>query len=175
MYYHYAILLLFRPFTKLEIIGSGVSPVDLCAQAADALSALINSYSKLYTLRRTPSFVPYFVLTSSITHLVNLGNERSGPELFRQGVADMREMTGWHGFAKTSLDILQYLAGRWGVDQAYEKDDDRRNNAKTLCPSKTTSLNLFCPNVATFELEKAIGLAKEGENPLFWAQCMGDH
>ncbi|KAK9425699.1 putative Zn(2)-C6 fungal-type domain-containing protein [Seiridium unicorne] len=69
MYYHFAILLLFRPLIKLRIIGSSVTPRDVCAQAADAIQGLSRSYSQLYTLRRTPSFVPYFVLTSSIMHL----------------------------------------------------------------------------------------------------------
>src|SRR3954471_24456523 len=69
MYYHFAILLLFRPLIKLRIIGSSITPKDVCAQAADAISGLLRSYSQLYTLRRTPSFVPYFVLTSSIMHL----------------------------------------------------------------------------------------------------------
>ncbi len=69
MYYHFAILLLFRPLIKLRIVGSSISPRDVCLQAADAISGLLRSYSQLYTLRRTPSFVPYFVLTSSIMHL----------------------------------------------------------------------------------------------------------
>ncbi|KAJ0123814.1 hypothetical protein J7T55_012284 [Diaporthe amygdali] len=69
MYYHFAILLLFRPLIKLRIVGSGMLPRDVCSQAADAIQGLSRSYSQLYTLRRTPSFVPYFVLTSSIMHL----------------------------------------------------------------------------------------------------------
>ncbi|CAJ2503423.1 Uu.00g108170.m01.CDS01 [Anthostomella pinea] len=69
MYYHFAILLLFRPLIKLRIIGSGILPRDVCSQAADAIQGLLRSYSSLYTLRRTPSFVPYFVLTSAIMHL----------------------------------------------------------------------------------------------------------
>lgn len=69
MYYQFAILLLFRPFIKLRVIGSLVSPRDVCSQAADAIQALSRSYSQLYTLKRTPSFVPYFVLMSSIMHL----------------------------------------------------------------------------------------------------------
>ncbi|KAI5861014.1 nitrogen assimilation transcription factor nirA [Durotheca rogersii] len=76
MYYHFAILLLFRPLIKLRIIGSGILPRDVCAQAADAIQGLLRSYSQLYTLRRTPSFVPYFVLTSSIMHLA-IGAEAS--------------------------------------------------------------------------------------------------
>ncbi|KAI0190389.1 fungal-specific transcription factor domain-containing protein [Xylaria flabelliformis] len=69
MYYHFAILLLFRPLIKLRIIGSGILPRDVCSQAADAIQGLLRSYSQLYTLRRTPSFVPYFLLTSSIMYL----------------------------------------------------------------------------------------------------------
>ncbi|KAK8023263.1 fungal specific transcription factor [Apiospora marii] len=69
MYYHFAILLLFRPLIKLRIIGSSILPRDVCSQAADAIQGLLRSYSQLYTLQRTPSFVPYFVLTSSIMHL----------------------------------------------------------------------------------------------------------
>lgn len=69
MYYHFAILLLFRPLVKLRIKGSSVSPRDVCSQAADAIQGLSRSYSQLYTLQRTPSFVPYFVLTSAIMHL----------------------------------------------------------------------------------------------------------
>ena len=70
MYYHFAILLLFRPLIKLRIIGSSISPRDVCSQAADAITGLLRSYAQLYTLRRTPSFVPYFVLKNSRTLLV---------------------------------------------------------------------------------------------------------
>lgn len=87
MYYHFAILLLFRPLIKLRIVGSSIKPRDVCSQAADAISGLLRSYSQLYTLRRTPSFVPYFVLTSSIMHLAigatflddRQNQEESGP------------------------------------------------------------------------------------------------
>ncbi|OTA99012.1 hypothetical protein M426DRAFT_325523 [Hypoxylon sp. CI-4A] len=80
MYYHFAILLLFRPLIKLRIIGSSILPRDVCSQAADAIQGLLRSYSQLYTLRRTPSFVPYFVLTSSIMHLA-VGADTSKEQL----------------------------------------------------------------------------------------------
>ncbi|KAI0391897.1 hypothetical protein F5Y17DRAFT_385159 [Xylariaceae sp. FL0594] len=88
MYYHFAILLLFRPLIKLRIIGSSILPRDVCSQAADAIQGLLRSYSQLYTLRRTPSFVPYFLLTSSIMHLAVGANGQSGPEATSQNVAD---------------------------------------------------------------------------------------
>ncbi|OAA63523.1 c6 zinc finger domain containing protein [Niveomyces insectorum RCEF 264] len=79
MYYHFAILLVFRPLLKLRILGSSVLPKDVCLQAADAIQGLLKSYSQLYTLRRTPTFVPYFALTSSIVHLAIAAFSMSGP------------------------------------------------------------------------------------------------
>ncbi|KAK4168745.1 fungal-specific transcription factor domain-containing protein [Cladorrhinum sp. PSN259] len=141
MYYHFAILLLFRPLIKLRIIGSSISPRDVCSQAADAISGLLRSYSQLYTLRRTPSFVPYFVLTSSIMHLAistthsepSTGESESNstaqspstsqpkvnPKLtdaISRGIADLTEMAPCHHFAEQALNILKYLAKKWNID-----------------------------------------------------------
>jgi hypothetical protein len=168
MYYHYAILLLFRPFIKLDIVASGVSPRDVCGQAADAISTLVNSYSKLYTLRRTPSFVPYFVLTSSIAHLVTLGNSRGGPEKLKQGIADLKEMTMCHGFAIRGLDILRYLVIHWGIDISLDEVRVSENDMRELCQPSSTSLNQFCPNIASVDVVNGIGPVGPHDNPLFW-------
>ncbi|KAL1851051.1 hypothetical protein Daus18300_012660 [Diaporthe australafricana] len=62
-----------QPFVKLRIKTSQktsqILPRDLCSDAANAIQGLCKSYSQLYTLERTPSFVPYFVLTSAVMHL----------------------------------------------------------------------------------------------------------
>ncbi|KAL2141995.1 hypothetical protein VTI28DRAFT_1731 [Corynascus sepedonium] len=141
MYYHFAILLLFRPLIKLRIIGSSISPRDVCSQAADAITGLLRSYAQLYTLRRTPSFVPYFVLTSSIMHLalaavgpsarrVDDGGAVTSDEPSRspdkldphviesigRGIADLAEMAPCHHFAKQALNILKFMAKKWNID-----------------------------------------------------------
>lgn len=144
MYYHFAILLLFRPLIKLRIIGSSISPRDVCTQAADAIQGLLRSYSQLYTLRRTPSFVPYFVLTSAIMHLAvgattspSLPAQPGRPkepgeagqptvasakvearvsEAIGRGIADLTEMAPCHHFAEQALNILRYLAKKWKID-----------------------------------------------------------
>jgi len=165
MYYHFAILLLFRPFIKLDIMGSGVSPRDICIQAADAILTLVNSYSKLYTLRRTPSFVPYFVLTSSIAHLIGFGNSKAGPEKLKQGIEDLKEMSRCHGFADRALEILHFLIRHWDVGGIFE---DGGEDEATICKPKSTSLNLFCPNVSSFDMITGLGPIEKGANPLFW-------
>ncbi|KAK2073408.1 hypothetical protein P8C59_007695 [Phyllachora maydis] len=134
MYYHFAILVLFRPLIKLRIIGSAISPRDVCLQAAGAMQALLRSYSRLYTLRRTPSFVPYFVLTSTTMHLALATATTPGAvdpavaEAVACGIADLAEMAPCHHFAEQALHILRYLARKWRIDVAITTAGDEDND-----------------------------------------------
>jgi hypothetical protein len=219
MYYHFAILLLFRPLIKLRIIGSSLTPKDVCAQAADAIQGLLRSYSQLYTLRRTPSFVPYFVLTSSIMHLA-IGAASSGgspeglkaeapspeggesmpppaskmdprvAESIKRGIEDLTEMAPCHHFAEQALNILRYLAKKWGIDVDISsgKGKEGEEDSTSVRPL-TSSLNFFAPNVAEGDFNCSWGAlvgaaaatgpgaarltpvakaATSMENPLFW-------
>lgn len=156
MYYHYVILLLFRPFTRLRIVGSSFLPRDICRQAADALSALASSYSKLYTLQRTPSFVPYIVLTSSITHLEILGTAHGDPEKVRRGFSDLKSMEDCHNFARRGRDILIFLADHWQInislaDGSSHSALQMKRNPKNLVRPRSSSLNLFAPTVQSVD------------------------
>ncbi|KAG8413843.1 hypothetical protein J3458_012330 [Metarhizium acridum] len=168
MYYHFAILLLFRPLIKLRIIGSKILPKDVCSQAADAIQGLLTSYSQLYTLRRTPSFVPYFVLTASIMHLaiaastavdVNPGKvtpadikkavkvDSRVSEVLKKGIADLTEMAPCHHFAEQALNILRYLAKKWSIEVDFDNSNLTPEDYDRLVRPYTSSLNFFAPNV----------------------------
>ncbi|KIL86066.1 hypothetical protein FAVG1_10460 [Fusarium avenaceum] len=164
MYYHFAILLLFRPLIKLKIIGSKVSPRDVCSQAADAIQGLLRSYSSLYTLRRTPSFVPYFVLTSAIMHLAIGATSVSSnsteadmeeavkvdprvAESITQGISDLTEMAPCHQFAEQALNILRYLAAKWDIDVENNADKLSAEEYDRLVLPHTGGLNFFSPNL----------------------------
>lgn len=148
MYYHCAILLLFRPFIHLRFLGSRVLPRDVCSQAADAILTLVRSYDQLYTLKRTPSFVPYIVLNSCITHLVRATTSSSALNSFRQGARDLTEMTVCHGFAKRGLYILRWFADHWVAGNALGEDVPMpAEQIKELCSPSPTSLNFFCPSM----------------------------
>lgn len=165
MHYHFAILLLFRPFIKLGIVGSRVSPRDVCAQASDAIAALVKSYKQLYTLRRTPSFVPYFVLTSSIAQLVTMRSSRSGPEALRQGIDDLEEMTKCHTISVRALHILRFLIDHWKVDGMDKQEEAEMQKVRLMCRPRSQSLNQFCPHIEAPDVTNAL---KNDENPLFW-------
>ncbi|KAH7191427.1 fungal-specific transcription factor domain-containing protein [Fusarium oxysporum] len=128
IYYQFAILQLFRPLIRLRIIESQVSPRNVCLEAASAIQGLLTSYSQLYTLKRVPSFMPYFALTSSITHLTIMAatvqmNEldtaaRADPhvsEVFKLGIASLAEMTPCHHISEQAPRILCYLAKKWNI------------------------------------------------------------
>jgi hypothetical protein len=173
MYYHYAILLLFRPFIKLDIVGSGVSPRDVCHQAAEAISTLLTSYKQLYGLRRTPSFVPFFVLTSTITHLVALGTHQADAERLHQGMTDLTVMMECHGFAVRARQILSFLRSQWHVDIDFEKlpgdDGDDEEEAYRATRPTPSCANHWSLNVLQEDIFPTITpIKKAGENPLFW-------
>jgi hypothetical protein len=183
MYYHYAILLLFRPFLKLDLVGSTVSPREICRQAAEAICALTNSYSKLYTLERTPSFVPYFILTAGITHLVSLGNGWATKEPLVQSIQHLKGMSGGHGVAGRAIGILRYLVLRWGIDIRFDEDDEppqtkeaqekmmeiEENKDSIRCVPSPTSNNLFNPDVEMLDsVSSFIRNSPEVDSFLFW-------
>jgi len=150
MYYHFAILLLLRPFIKLRFIGSGVKPRELCVQAADAITTLVRSYDQLYTLQRTPSFVPYITLGAALMHLVAGGSTPENPQQIQQGVKDLKDMRLCHGFSKRGLDIMRYFAHIWHVPLGDEKLDAAGiKRMSELCGPDSSSNNLFCPNMGS--------------------------
>lgn len=49
---------------------AGTSPRTVCAEAVQAILDVTQSYASLFTLRRTPCFVPYFVFAAGLTRIV---------------------------------------------------------------------------------------------------------
>jgi hypothetical protein len=123
IYYHYVIILTFRPFIGLRITNSSILPRNLCVQAADAIHGHMRSYAQLYSLRRTPSFLPYMVLMSSRLYLavggLSLSPESSpkhaGEDLettlkrVQSGIDDLGEMRACHRVAIIAWNMLRYL------------------------------------------------------------------
>jgi len=62
-------MLLFRPFLHFDIIGPGLSTRAVCLEAAQAISRLTSSFSRLFTLRHVPCFLPSLVLAATLTQV----------------------------------------------------------------------------------------------------------
>ena len=102
MFYHFAVLLLFSPFIKFRIIDSIIVPYEICSQAVNAILSLLSSYRHLYTLRRTPCFIPLITLASNAMDLICIP-----PQVMLQNIANLREMAFSHVSAARGADFLE--------------------------------------------------------------------
>lgn len=109
MFYHCAILLLFRPFIHFSFTSSSMSPHEICFPAAVNLTTLIRSYCQLHAVRRTPIFTAYVVLSSAIIALIDttLTGAVSLPSILQDNLDHFASMSVCHGFANHAIMILQ--------------------------------------------------------------------
>lgn len=152
MYYHFAILLLFRPFWNLEIFESTTLPRTVCNEAAQSIFVLIRSYKDLYTLRRTPSFVPYIILTASLAYVADIKGELTGDGMTSlaygsEGLTFLEEMCKSHFFARRSVEIIKFFTEKWGLQvpehdalrpRSPHSDDEDQPNTTLAFPQKFT-------------------------------------
>ena len=139
------------------------------------LAERINLYHALYSLARTPSMAPYFLLTSTIALMKALvdegfdegddkgkgkgkeaaeqkwqgGNDddwrqinpsnMTGIQALCASIRGLQEMTKCHGFASRALEIVKYLAGKWGVDVVVGLRKERGEVAASEGRSSTLS------------------------------------
>ncbi|KAK8141432.1 hypothetical protein G3M48_010529 [Beauveria asiatica] len=129
MGYNFTPAVLFsQPFIRLRIAGSEIVPKDVCLQSASSIHTLLKCYAQLYTLRRTPTFLPHFILTSSITLLIigilsarpdpNGGGTKVDPGIVddvKLGIDSLEEIAPCHHFAEQAVNVLRCLAVKWNV------------------------------------------------------------
>lgn len=114
MYYQLAILLLFRPFFRLEFLASSNSPRATCTQAAVNITSLLGSYASLYSMRRVSFVVPHAVLASSAIHLANM-SDVPVPKPLQSGLDALADMCLGDSFASSSLRLIKFIANEWGI------------------------------------------------------------
>ena len=114
MYYHTVVLHLFRPFLKLNVMKSNVSPREICMECADSAAGLVAAYRRIYGLRRVPVLLTHVILTSSIIHLMHLPSTSAALHL-AEGITSLRETTLCHGFSVRLSGIIVSLAKRWNI------------------------------------------------------------
>jgi hypothetical protein len=61
-----------RPFVEYDLnVGiGGVSPRTICVEVVQTILDLTETYAKLFTLRHTPCFIPYFVFGAGLSRIV---------------------------------------------------------------------------------------------------------
>jgi hypothetical protein len=109
MYYHFSIIITFYPLTNFDFSDSNISALEVCTDAANAVTTLVRSYESLHGLRRTPCFLPYIIFASGIAHLGTADPKTNPVDTLTQSaqeVAILQLMSLYHGSAKRACRIL---------------------------------------------------------------------
>ena len=115
MYYHTIVLHLFRPFLRVNIAKSNLSPRQICLKCADSAAQLVATYRRLYGLRRIPMAITHVILASSIVHLMDLDITSAARHL-AQSITSLRETTPNHSISRRLLGIIEELIKRWNIE-----------------------------------------------------------
>lgn len=124
MYFHYAILLLFRPFFNTGVGDTVTVTRVVCAEATDNILTLVRSYKNIYSLRRTPAFLPYLVLTAELGRMADhrTGDHRN--EIYHtKSLHYLKELALAHPFAIRAISICRYFRKGWRIEVS--PDDER--------------------------------------------------
>jgi len=125
MYFHYAILLLFRPFYNTGVGDSVTITRVVCNEATDNILTLVRTYKNIYTLRRTPAFLPYLVLTAELGRMADhrTGDHRN--EIYHTaGLRYLKELASAHPFAIRAIGICRYFRRGWRIEASPEDERD---------------------------------------------------
>ncbi|KAI9793529.1 MAG: hypothetical protein M1816_007962 [Peltula sp. TS41687] len=114
IYYHTVVLHLFRPFLKVDLLDSSISPRAICTESAENISILADGYRNLYTLRRECVLMSHCLLSASTIHLLNLPSPRAS-RYITDDLRNLNEASVCHGFAGRCLRIIQTLAQKWEI------------------------------------------------------------
>lgn len=114
MYYHTVVLHLFRPFLKVDLTNSQISPREICTSSANSIAGLFSNFRQTYGMRRVPVLLTHIILSSSIIHLLDLPNPTSATNL-ALSITGLREMTANHSFCARCLQIILKLAIQWNI------------------------------------------------------------
>ena len=114
MLYHNVVLHLFRPFLKVDLTESSVSPRQICTSSAENITSLAWQYRKIYGMRRICLIITHVLLSSSIIHLINLPKPSACQDLI-QNMTAMREVSQHYAFAVRTLSIIVALGKQWNI------------------------------------------------------------
>ncbi|CZT13169.1 related to nitrate assimilation regulatory protein nirA [Rhynchosporium graminicola] len=139
IYYQFAVLTLFGPFIRLRLRGTPFRPREICFQATETIKALLASYRRLYSLRRTPSFLSIITLASNLFHA--LEEKSPGDSVPNHGVDELQEMGYSHEAAVHGAQVLASLQAQMPISPA--KKATLTGNIEDVCKHICVAIEVF--------------------------------
>lgn len=123
MYYHTAVLLLFRPFLKAKIINSPeILPRDVCRQSANEISNLFSHHVAMFGYNGLWMFQVHCLLTACTIHIINIPTIAATTRL-TAACNSLQNLTDRNQWASSSLKILRGLVEKWNLIIPQEADE----------------------------------------------------
>ena len=115
MYYWTAVLLLFRPFLKANIVNHpDIVPREMARQAADNISDIWAQHQRLYGYSGIYMFQVHCLLTACTIHIISIPGP-SPTARFTDACNSFQDLAHRHEWARSSLHILRNLAQKWSL------------------------------------------------------------
>lgn len=163
MYYHTAILLLFRPFLKATLTNSEIVPREVCRKAANMICDIWSEHRRLYNLSGIYMFQVHCLLTACTIHIVNVP-ALSATSYLTDACNTLQDLISRNEWARSSLVILRSLVKRWDrvlpqeAEEAlyrnqFEEDPlNRQLNTDDSRPDEKSMSSAYSNYVATADL-----------------------
>lgn len=114
MYYHAAVLLLFRPFLKAKFTESSVSPREVCRDSANKISDIFALHRRHYDLFGIFTFQTHCLLTACAIHIINVPTI-SATRYLVDACNIFQHLVHHNDWAKDALNILRGLVRKWNI------------------------------------------------------------
>ncbi|PVH93878.1 hypothetical protein DM02DRAFT_618998 [Periconia macrospinosa] len=115
MLYHTAIVHLFRPMLKVDLIHSHVRPRDACLDAANQVAELLRLYRRHYSLRACQLVLTHILLSVNIVHLLYSNDSKESYRNLVEGLVATDDISTCHYFGKRGFKIVQALSKMWNL------------------------------------------------------------
>ncbi|KAF2810451.1 uncharacterized protein BDZ99DRAFT_312358 [Mytilinidion resinicola] len=131
MYYHAAVLLLFRPFLKAQFTESKVSPREVCRQSANAISDIFAQHRRLYDLVGIHTFQVHCLSTACTIHIINVPTI-SSTKYLTAACNSFQDLVHRNEWATGSLNIIKGLVQKWNIILPLEAETALYRNQDTI-------------------------------------------
>lgn len=143
IYYHSAVMLLFRPFLKATITGSDVIPREICRQSANMISDIWAHHRALYGLAGIYMFQVHCLLSACTIHIVNLPTI-AATKYFTAACNTFQDLVSRNEWAKSSLTILRGLVEKWGLILPQEAEEALCRDQQIARIQSASTRVVFC-------------------------------
>jgi len=158
MYYHTAVLLLFRPFLKAKFTESDTSPSDICRQSANQISDIFAQHRRLYDTTGIYTFQLHCLLTACTIHIINLPALSSASYL-TAACNHFHDIIPRNDWAASALSAIKGLIQKWTIILPQETESALYRPSPSSATSTPpfpdeTSTDLFRPSATSTTTSK---------------------